>query len=482
MNKDQFRSIDELESWLRNLESDIGSDNVVEALYFLLHSNSSAGSFRTAAIVEGGPSAVTEALTRVDRIAAGSGLAIPAISNHIYFGNLAYFSPSVFLSQLQYFVERLEYVGYLESCLMLQHSAVYSALRSRISENPSLRLSPTFAVLLALRASAEGEDDPKLLSLLIDRMVRITGYVPARGALSKRLSSRSKTFNALEAGESKRTALFITGQFRNVDACLKQIPRHFDLSSMDVYVSSWSNPGRTAINRARLSRRLHPEVQKWARENLSDEDLERVDSYERAQLVDSTGSLTAKIVSSLGAARKVEVNLTDDRELVYGLFDNHWKMHFHNLYWPQKLGHDYFRNEYDLIIKTRPDLKLSQSDRIVPENLDMVPGAVANDHGSWLFEIWGFGMGDQLIYGQPDLMLPTLDVSHPSSLSTRLLTETFGKGILVQGHISVGIEAWLAGGDAVQAPVTKRGLLADDKLSTEEFLALARSAGVRSTY
>lgn len=81
---------------------------------------------------------------------------------------------------------------------------------------------------------------------------------------------------------------------------------------------------------------------------------------------------------------------------------------------------------------------------------------VEND-GGWIFREWGFGIGDQIIVGNPALMTKILDVHGGDLLSTRLTRIISAFSSEYTGHTNCGIEAWLNGAECKKSNITHNG-------------------------
>lgn len=406
-------------------------------------------------------------------------LKLPSHLDLVYLGNLSYLSPNYFWNNIPYFQQAFAQYDSRASSLFLCRDDNFKRIMTLLKENDGLVLSAIFLLNIAFKVSTTSQSENSDLVFLLSKCCsKDRHYNLVRTAIMKRLSSLKESKESVKNNNQKRKALFICGQIRNIQLMLPKLKEYYDISEWDIFISSWKNEGRTDIDRARLSRRVEIDALETINKKFTDEELEKISKFEAEQYLDSGNSLESLLRNTLNEARELHISLLNDHDVVYRMMDNHYKMYFHNGYWIKKLGHSYFINKYDYILKTRPDLLLSCKNK-VDLNLTLLEmGNVQCDHPSWLYEPWGFGMGDQLFGGRTENMLPLLDITYPESLSTRILSELFGSLRMYQGHINLGIELWLHGGKPVAMDIKKLGLATDKKLTAQQFLQLAEKAGL----
>lgn len=352
-----------------------------------------------------------------------------------------------------------------------------------LRRNTDIYLSPTLATQCAFRASMEQlPDELSINQLLHSRLNQIPSYRIAHAAIRNRNNGLKAGFAvetpAIETKIKPRIALLVCGQFINPELMIAKLAQQYDLPGLDVYVSTWKTPESTPIDRAGLNRRLAPDAIEIVDRQFTDDELALIAKYEQNKWESGSNMLVEQIREGLKKAKSLQIFAADERDVVYSSMDHHQKIHFHNSYWVRKLGHQYFLSNYDILIKMRPDILMDAGAKIGSEWVQDPGRNIACDHPQWLYEPWGFGAGDQFFYGRTSVMLPLLDIQYPKSLSTRLLSETFGLARTVQGHLSIGIELWLTGGNPIPASIVKKGLASERKLSYDEFIVLAALAGV----
>lgn len=412
-----------------------------------------------------------EVLSSLDSAIANSPLALPVAPSDIYLGNLFFFSPQHFELNFAYYKQFLPRLGAYATTSSMCNSGMSEFILQKLTD-PKLdfSVSPILGLHLAFATSDMSTDEQvALLRLVLPRIENIPGSIVCKTMIQKRINSLLQMKVATSAKvENPRAALLISGQMRDTENSLNRLASYFDLAKFDVFVSTWDKPGHTTLDRARLPRRLTPEAVEFARTQMSDEDFRHIQRVEASNLSRFSAHLEEMIKEKLGNAANLRVNLTDESEPPFSYQDNHWKMHFHNGYWLQKLGHQYFLDRYDLIVKIRPDMLAGGLSKAKPADFsNLGPAEIAVDYPTWLHEPWGFGMGDQFFYGPTPLMLSVLDIKFPDSLSTRMQMEILGRLNQVQGHISIGTELWLQGGNPTSMPFPRRGLASDGHLDIE---------------
>lgn len=409
-------------------------------------------------------------------------LKLPEHLDLVYLGNLSYLSPNYFWNNIPYFQQAFSQYDSRASSLFLCRDDNFKRIVELLKENDGLVLSAIFLLNIAFKVSIASQSEKNDLIFLLSKCSSKDRYYNlVRTAIMKRLNSLAEYRESVKnvtGSDQKRKALFISGQIRNIHLMLPKLKEYYDISKWDIYISSWKNEGRTVIDRARLSRRVEIDALEAINKKFTDKELDRISKFETEQYLDDNNSLENLLSNTLNEAGELHINLLNDHDVVYRMMDNHHKMYFHNAYWVKKFGHDYFLNKYDYILKTRPDLLLSCKNKVDLDITLLEKGNVQCDHPSWLYEPWGFGMGDQLFGGRTENMLPLLDITYPESLSTRILSELFGSLRMYQGHINLGIELWLQGGKPIAIDIKKLGLAADKKLTEQQFFQLAEKAGL----
>ncbi|MCW9715287.1 hypothetical protein [Avibacterium sp. 21-594] len=421
-----------------------------------------------------GTSKLPEIIDSIDKFITSIEPKLPKDCSEVFFSNIAFWASSYFWKNITLFADRFSTLGYSASTLFMANPNNLKKIIEYISQNRVITLSPVLCMQIAFRNTVNNFKDEKLiLPMLLERMNPRSGDRIAVSALKQRLQSINKTF---EIKSTKRKALFICGQFRDIEMTIPRLTNYFDINNLDIYISSWLKPGSTRIDPVRLNRRVESSAIDQILEKFNKEELEQIANYEDIERNKNIKNTKLILEQGFSQAKKLKISLLDDDDVIYKLMDNHEKMHFHNLYWIRKLGKKFFLENYDIIIKTRPDILLSIPEKVSSHLYEISSQDIYCDHPEWLYETWGFGMGDQLFYGNTELMLSLLDIKYPESLSTRLLSETFHLGRLTQGHINIGIELWLRGGRPTKIPeLIKRGLASEKKLTLEEFLDLANN-------
>ncbi|OFL18278.1 hypothetical protein HMPREF2785_01020 [Corynebacterium sp. HMSC067D03] len=383
-----------------------------------------------------------------------------------YVSNLSYLLPTAFWEAYPY------YLGEAGSTFGANDAAVFLSNRSNAErlighilrdELPYGSFSPEFLLNIALAATVINVGGDQLLRV-IQRATegRDHRYRLVNLAVTRRLVNAPKPFSESNGG---RTAIVVAGQMRNPERALPELQRHLQVNDADYFVSSWSTLGRTSLNRSRLSRVLDSEAIPLG-ESLTDRELALVDKELSSQRGASLETLNEILLNSIPSLHTDRIHLVDESEPVFKLMDNGMKMHYHNLVWPSILGERYLSRNYDYVVKVRPDLIFKEGTVLTSEDLrSLGPSDIGNDHPNWLFEPWGFGVGDQFFYGRSDVMEALLTTWSPHSVSVRIQTEVFGKPNYLQGHVNLGLELWMMGGNPVSSPLQKNGLFKSELIT-----------------
>ena len=91
-----------------------------------------------------------------------------------------------------------------------------------------------------------------------------------------------------------------------------------------------------------------------------------------------------------------------------------------------------------MIIKVRPDIDIMEFTSNL-KNIDK--NSVLAEEG-YVFKRWGFGVGDQVLMGNPKAILPLLDCYSDEDVIS-LVELLYGKKDKYRGHINIGLRAWL---------------------------------------
>ncbi|OHF36710.1 hypothetical protein HMPREF2550_06595 [Corynebacterium sp. HMSC074A01] len=177
-----------------------------------------------------------------------------------------------------------------------------------------------------------------------------------------------------------------------------------------------------------------------------------------------------QIESALSNANLRGINIDDESHPMFSRMTNHAKMYWHNRFWPVQLGEHYLSDNYDYVIKVRPDIKLTGDAPFTIENLRSLDHRIATETQSWKFDAYGLGVGDQVIYGRSAVMEPILSTWwDKGQLVPRLVSSVLAKPDLLLGHQNIGLELWLSGSEPTRMSFGHGGFYSN-KISTQEEL------------
>lgn len=394
-----------------------------------------------------------------------------------YVSNLAFFAPHVFLQFVRDGSADLSGVVPPHAFRIAASETAVEGLvdhlhsGGRVDTTAEMQLQLAFAVA-AQNAPARVESE-RLATLLtlstpdtaMGRQVR-TWIQLRRG----RLAAPSTRPAQARKDNRVRVALMVCGQLRGFEAGLAGLADVLDTAAVeiDAYVSAWDVVGGARITRTRASRRLTPEATEFVLSALDDSQLEKLDRAVPTDPRDGdVGALKVALEDCLGFARERHVHLASDREYPLSHLTGPSKMYFHNAYWINTLGRDYFCDQYDFIIKTRPDMRFATGSRLGLDELRAVT-SVAADTSGYIYEGWGFGMGDQFLYGPANTMVDLLNLPFEGSLSAQIMAEFEHRRTLKMGHVNLAIEHWLRGERVEHSSVRRGGFHEVRKLTLEE--------------
>ena len=131
------------------------------------------------------------------------------------------------------------------------------------------------------------------------------------------------------------------------------------------------------------------------------------------------------------------LRLNNEEEYPYNHMTNSEKMYFNNAYWVNTLGKEYFINNFDYILKVRPDIVF---DKFNFDFASLKKNTVLAEEG-WIFRGWGFGIGDQILVGRSGPMVEILSCHSDKALKD-LTTTLYPNSSGFMGHVNLGISAW----------------------------------------
>lgn len=364
--------------------------------------------------------------------------------------------------------------GFTNACRILKNPRSAKFILDETLSSPELcsRLSPGLRMAIAFGATYYSfPDEESLLTSLATN----TPLHPAEqdtavvNAVNERLRNLKRSKSPFRERHGGRTALFVTGQLRGPMSVLSEVRSRFALPNVDIFVSTWKRPGRIKIDRARASRVFTPEATQEAIK-LSESQFAALDNVVEKSGAFEHDDLQKNIADELGITDLDRINIQDEDVSVFNRMTNHEKMYFHNTYWPSTFGAGWLSSNYDYVVKVRPDLRLEMDSPLTLEDLRNTHGIATES--SWKLEGWGFGIGDQIMYGRSDVMERLMSVWHSHCRSAFILTSGLGRPGALLGHANLGIELWLSGYEPVKMKFKHRGYLGDPPIDVDELAEL----------
>lgn len=263
-----------------------------------------------------------------------------------------------------------------------------------------------------------------------------------------------------------RIALIITGQLRGYLDALPSLAKKFsDLSKVDVFISTWKRIGMTTFSTERLERIFDSDLILSLKNSGNIHQAEEIykNHCNLSGQIDAV-NLQKQLYNIFPGVRSININIEDDFVTPYCEMSNPEKMYYHNAFWVK--NSDVFKkNKYSLVIKTRPDLHFPKSTMSFNE-LDPSNHIFTEDSNGWIYREWGFGVGDQLIYGNAELMMGILNLHEVDSIYSKITRLLSSSGTTYLGHINCGVFAWA---NAYKCSPTE---IKPDKLCTSKKITL----------
>lgn len=345
------------------------------------------------------------------------------------------------------------------------------------------QLSSELLLELAFAATAyRVANEESLLRCMIELCTQGTWHAKSvRRVLRTRISALRGAGNTFQEKNNGRVAVIVAGQMRGMERSLPALAHALGAVEADVFVSTWSRPGRIRLDRAR-ARRIFTGGAADQLLQLTDNQIELIDDVIEAHNNIDAEDIESMIRNTFRTSKHVGsvlLNIEDPSKTIFALMSNAEKMHYHNMFWPLNKGPGYFSDRYDYIIKVRPDVRYDPNHQLSLDDLRRTRDQVATESLDWKFESWGIGAGDQLLYGNAQNMESVLSIWPGHCRSTSIRTGLRGKVAPLIGHSNIGIELWLRGVDVVSSSLKHRGYHGEVLMDHSDLAILAREAGVK---
>lgn len=236
-----------------------------------------------------------------------------------------------------------------------------------------------------------------------------------------------------------RCALLISGQFRlpfiDVEAVLKRINSVIKVD--EVFISSWDKVG--VMNFDFLSKVISAVDENLQRKVQDGEiSIEHIAKICKEQFINQENLV---IPNKEG----LRVILNNENVYPYRQMTAPQKMYFNNEVWVGTLGDQYFLDNFDTILKIRPDSILTRRDDAIRwEELTLKDNTIYANSG-FSYKEEGLVMGDMFLYGKTKDMLPMLKI-HSNVVLERFISWLYNWGAGnrgYQGHLNMAVCAWM---------------------------------------
>lgn len=370
--------------------------------------------------------------------------------NLIFNVNVAYFAPNSFIqvppeqmlpifkqcsqTQLNFILVKLEIVDYLFSLFIKDINYL---------KQIDVAFFITFLHALTQSKKLSSEEERRICQNFLTLHHLPLGSVE-HNFLETRIQSLQRPPTPFVQKKPLKIALLICGQLRGFEYALPRFEKKFaTLGDIDAYVSTWEDVGYTRFNLQNAYRIFDKHTCDYLIEHKDTYDFSKFDGEiaKYTSEIYSPESIKQLLEKHLHWCKSLMINLKRYKEYPYNKMSNSEKMYYHNSYWIETLGHEHFK-KYDLIIKIRPDYFFRDENAISLAGLSNT--AILTDTPDYLFQEWGFGLGDQLWIGMFEPMLHLLNCHNRESLSYRYMYAFYNKEPY-QGHLNCGLEAWVNG-------------------------------------
>lgn len=356
--------------------------------------------------------------------------------------------------------------------LMCRHELT-SHFINNIDDEKLFVSSPVKLLLIALSATANNTylnvlDEISFLKKVERHLENLNSHeaMCIRKLFSSRLSSLESMYDepSNQSIKTNKIALFITGQSRGFAKALPALVNKFkSLRNVDVFVSTWENIGYTTFTPSRINRIFDTCVEEWIKEPKNISFIEsQYDDLVEYILNSESKTIEQQYRTVFEGANDIKVNVKNDSEYPYNRMSNPEKMYYHNAFWVKTLSnHDWYK--YDLIIKVRPDLLLKDSDLFF-DRIKIENHICTEDSAGWIYREWGFGIGDQLLFGKPENMIQMLSLHDSEELATKVTSFlTYDKSCYA-GHVNLGLCAWSKIHKCSSSKIKPGGLISPKKI------------------
>lgn len=345
----------------------------------------------------------------------------------------------------------------------------FRELVARKSLDPG-QLSAEMLLELAFAATAYRiPDEKEFVSSLIALVDQSTWQSKLIAKVLGQRKNRSSVAGAFREKAAGRTAVIIAGQMRGVDRSLPALRQAMSELDADFYVSTWEQPGRIKLDRARAARIFTQEAADRV-EGLNDDQIRELNSAIEVRAHFAPEEMECRIREALAlrdSTNSLSINIEDGNKPIFRLMSNPQKMYYHNFYWQAALGKNYLSENYDYVVKVRPDIKFVANRRLTLADLRASSDKVATESTDWKFESWGIGAGDQIVYGNSEIMQRILSIWPGYCESADIRTRMRGKRKPLLGHSNIGIEVWLEGIDVTRSTLGHLGYFGDPLIDVE---------------
>lgn len=400
-------------------------------------------------------------------------------NNKRYILNLANLFPSEFCKNFDLFYKQIQSFSYKESCELLHLECnvkyIYNIfIKLNTVENSDF----VIAFLFACNAAKLNTGSMRcrwVNSLSDDKNLFIENLAKINCSASNLTHISSEFHRPL--GKNVRIALFVTGQVRSELSHFLEFSKQVTGVEFDLFFSSWRDKGGREIKSNNLNRYFDSNAINFMLNGRAAVDIEFYNNFS-SRLKNNIGELQAsEVQEAFSFCRYLYINIDDDNMPPFLSLTNPEKMYYHNSMWVNKLGRDFF-NEYDLIIKTRPDVCFLSFD------LESILGAINNneyvseDHCGLFFRSWGVGVGDQVLVGTPKLITNLLGIfTWSASDETCRTMLNHLKLPNYMGHVNLAIKTIINGFVAIPNKFFKIKFLSYSKFSIDEVKDYLRSEG-----
>ncbi|WP_429127312.1 glycosyltransferase family 2 protein [Aeromonas media] len=385
----------------------------------------------------------------------------------IIFANLIYIYPEKYLNKHD-FAKCINNLNNLNITLIFSRNIVRRIALQNI-DNLTV-CNEHLALILSLSASIEAHS-PYKEKILIEKILNKNIYFSQKikNLLSQRINKIQYLYPLKKCNTNNglRLLILVGGQLNNYTSAMSTWKEYFNgCERVDCVISTWNNLGFQEFSKIHKDNDLDKFFDKniinaYNQQEISLSKLEDLynKSYSQLELDDND---IKSIEALLDWTSDLKIKIHSKKHDDFQGMNNAEEYYYHHKYF-SSLQIDL--DQYDLIVKIRPDLKFHSLNNNIHNELHKISNKVVLVDGDGYFLApWGFGTGDQLLAFSPSNFDKILN-SDFNEYDVGELCKRFGKPKL-SIHTSLAFQFWAHGlSCGTFKKYTRQGLAVREKIS-----------------